>query len=293
MNRRQIEGLASAGAFDCLEASRAKVLANADMLLAVGNEAERGRTSGQAALFGGQDHAEPSLRLAEAPDWTRPEQMTKERESFGFYFAAHPVEQYRTVASANGARSYAALVAQGVQGGRAQAVMAAMVEGVSRGRTRKGAEFVRAEFSDSSGQFSAACFEEGLVEPMQRWAAEGTCVLLNVELDAPSPQEPPRVTVRGARPLAEVTSAARMQLKLDVERIEALSELALLLVPGDPGRGEVLARLRTANGAQPVLRLGSDFSLDGELVERLASIDGIANVALSARAGRDHLRLVA
>ena len=91
MNRRQLEGLAGAGAFDGLEPNRAKVLANADMLLAVADEAERTRSSGQAGLFGGEDHTAPSLRLAETPAWPRAEQMAKERENFGFYFAAHPV----------------------------------------------------------------------------------------------------------------------------------------------------------------------------------------------------------
>src|SRR5690606_31240828 len=146
-----------------------------------------------------------------------------------FYFAAHPVEQYRAIASANGARSYASLMEAGVAGGRQPAVMAALVEGVSKGRTRKGSEFIRADFSDSSGQFSAACFEEALVESFQRWVAEGTCVLLNVELDSPSPDEPPRVTVRGARPLAEVVNAAHMLLTLDVQSVEALQELRLAL----------------------------------------------------------------
>ena len=293
MNRRQIEGLAAAGAFDCLEPNRAKVLANADMLLAVADEAERSRTSGQAALFGGDDHADHALRLAEAEAWSKPEQMAKERENFGFYFAAHPVAQFRAIASANGARSYASLVAQGVQAGRSQAVMAAMIEAVNRGKTRKGKDFVRADFSDSSGQFSAACFEESLVEPMQRWAAEGTCVLLTVELDAPSPDEPPRVTVRGARPLSEVTSTARMLMKLDISHEMALAELAAMLVPGEPGRGEVQALLRTGTAYEPLLRLGSDFQLDGELVERLAIVEGVANVTLTARRGGDHLRLVA
>jgi DNA polymerase-3 subunit alpha len=293
MNRRQIEGLAAAGAFDCLEPNRAKVLANAEILLAVADEAERSRTSGQAALFGGDDHAEPTLRLAESEVWSKAEQMSKERENFGFYFAAHPVEQFRAIASANGARTYAGLVAQGVTGGRSQAILAAMVEAVNRGKTRKGKDFVRADFSDSSGQFSAACFEESLVEPMQRWAAEGTCVLLTVELDAPSPDEPPRVTVRGARPLSEVTSAARMRMTLDIDLEVAVSELAMLLLPGEPGRGEVLARLRTGDTNEPLLRLGTDFQLDGDLVERLAIVEGIANVALTAKRGGDHLRLVA
>ncbi len=294
MNRRQLEGLAGAGAFDGLEPNRAKVLANADMLLAVTDAAVRERESGQAGLFGGENNAEPALRLSEAEPWTRAETMARERENFGFYFAAHPVEQYRAIASANGARSYAVLMETRVAGGgRSQAIMAALVEGVSKGRTRKGSEFIRADFSDSTGQFSAACFEESLVEPFQRWAAEGCCVLLTVELDSPSADEPPRVTVRGARPLAEVTNAANMLLTLDVEHETALRELALALVPGAAGCGEVLARIHAGEGQAPLMRLGRDFALDGDLVDRLASIEGLANVTLVPRRGKSHLRLVA
>lgn len=293
MNRRQLEGLAGAGAFDSLEPNRAKVLANADMLLAVADAAVRERQSGQAGLFGGDDHSEPSLRLIDAEPWSRAEQMASERENFGFYFAAHPVEQYRAVASSNGALSYAALMESGVAGGRRPAVMAALVESVSKGRTRRGADFVRADFSDSSGQFSAACFEESLVESFQRWAAEGTCVLLNVELDSPSPEEPPRVTVRGARPLAEVRNSAQMLLTLDVHTPEALHVLRSLLVEDATGRGEVLAKLCLGEAKDPLLRLGRDFELDGELAERLLQVDGLANVSLTSRRASSHLRLVA
>jgi len=292
MNRRQLEGLAGSGAFDSLEPNRAKVLANADMLLAVADAAMRERTSGQAGLFGGDDHAEPSLKLEGAEPWNRAEQMAAERDNFGFYFAAHPVTEFKMIASANGARSYASLMEGGVSGGRQNAVMAALVESVSKGRTRRGGEFIRADFSDSSGQFSAACFEEGLVESFQRWAKEGTCVLLNVELDAPSPDEPPRVTVRGARPLAEVTSSARMLLELELHELGALSALTEALQPGKPGHGEVLVHLVIGEGEDPVLRLGRDFALDGELVDRLTQVPGIGQVRLGPRRGPS-LKLVA
>jgi DNA polymerase-3 subunit alpha len=293
MNRRQLEGLAGSGAFDSLEPNRAKVLASADMLLAVADAAVRERESGQAALFGGEDHTAPAVRLVETPGWTRAEQMAAERENFGFYFAAHPVEQYRAIASANGARSYASLMESGVTGGRQSAVMAAMVEGVNKGRTRRGGEFVRADFSDSSGQFTAACFEEGLVDSFQRWAADGICILLNVELDSPSPDEPPRITVRGARPLAEVHNAARMLLTLDVHSEEALQELRQSLVEGDAEKGEVRVRLRIDEAREPLVRLGQRFALDGELAEHLAQIEGLANVSLTTQRGSPNLRLVA
>jgi DNA polymerase-3 subunit alpha len=219
--------------------------------------------------------------------------MAAERENFGFYFAAHPVEQYRAIASANGARSFAGLMESGVTGGRQSAVMAALVEGVSKGRTRRGGEFVRADFSDSSGQFTAACFEEGLVDSFQRWAADGVCVLLNVELDSPSPDEPPRVTVRGARPLAEVHNAARMLLTLEVHSEEALHELRRSLTEGEADKGEVRVRLCIGEAQAPTVRLGRRFALDGELAERLALVEGLANVSLTTQRGSPNLRLVA
>jgi DNA polymerase-3 subunit alpha len=74
---------------------------------------------------------------------------------------------------------------------------------------------------------------------------------------------------------------------------EALGELRLALAESEPGRGEVLVRLALGDGQTVTVRLGRDFALDGELAERLAAIDGLANVALKPQAGRANLRLVA
>ncbi|MEY2943815.1 MAG: polymerase subunit alpha, partial [Pseudomonadota bacterium] len=291
INRRALEGLAAAGAFDAMEPNRAAVMANADMLIAVADEAARSRSSGQHGLFGGEDSHEPAMRLLAVEPWSRADQMAKERENFGFYFAAHPVQQFHAVASSNGARSYASLMSGGGNGGRESAVIAAMVEGVQRRKTKRGKDFVMADFSDSSGQFSASCFEEAMVEPMQQWAKDGTCLLLQVELDSPSPEEPPRITVRGAQPLSEVKNTARMVLNLEVRRAEVFPQLVTLLRPGAAGRGEVLVHLRGADGMDAHLRLGRDFALDGDLAEAIAQMDGVAHVALSAK--RTNLRVVA
>jgi DNA polymerase-3 subunit alpha len=298
MNRRQLEGLICAGALDGLEPNRGLLFANADMLMAVADAAMRERSSGQAGLFGGDDAAADDLRLQATEPWSRTERMAKERENFGFYFSAHPVQQYRDVASANGARTYQSLMEAGAPpGGRGSAQMAALVEGITKARTRKGGTFVRADFSDSSGQFSAACFEEALVPQFERWAQDGECLLLTVELDAPNPDEPPRLTVRGARPLAAVSGATAMQLTADITTLEALLELQIELdtaradQPG--GSGEVVVRLALEAGGQAHLRLGRSFVLNGELAERLAAVEGIANVSLVPLKKRASLRLVA
>lgn len=298
MNRRQLEGLICAGALDGLEPNRALLFANADLLMAVADAAMRERSSGQVGLFGG-DHAAPEeLRLQPTAPWSRAEQMAKERENFGFYFSAHPVQQYRDVASANGARSYQSVMEAGAPtGGRSTVVLAAMVEGFTKARTRKGGTFVRADFSDISGQFSAACFEEALVDKFEVWAKSGECVLLTMELDAPGPGEPPRMTVRAAKPLAAVSGSVPMQLRAEIASIEALLELEIELdqatLDKPKSNGEVLVQLRLADGGQVPVRLGRNFALNGELAERLADVAGISNVELVPLKPRGNLRLVA
>ena len=295
MNSRQLEALISAGALDEFEANRAKLMANADMLLAVADAAERERSSGQAGLFGGEDAAvDDDLRLKDAEDWSLSEARAREKENMGFSFKQHATAAYREIASAQGARSHASLMSGGVPGGgRMGAVMAVQVEGASKGTTKRGKPFIRADFSDASGQFSAACFEEGLVEKFLEWAKNGTCVKLDVELDSPSPDEPPRITVRGAVPLDAVRGSMAMLLTLEVESVEAVTQLALALGEGGQGGDEAVATLLTGDPTPPVVRLGRTFSIDGELAERLASVPGLAKVQLTARRGKANLRLVA
>ncbi len=295
MNSRQLEALISAGALDEFEANRAKLMANADMLLAVADAAERERSSGQAGLFGGEDSAvDDDLRLKDAEDWSLSEARAREKENMGFSFKQHATAAYREIASAQGARSHASLMSGGVPGGgRMGAVMAVQVEGASKGTTKRGKPFIRADFSDASGQFSAACFEEGLVEKFLEWARNGTCVKLDVELDSPSPDEPPRITVRGAVPLDAVRGSMAMLLTLEVESVEAVTQLALALGEGGQGGDEAVATLLTGDPTPPVVRLGRTFSIDGELAERLASVPGLAKVQLTARRGKANLRLVA
>ena len=298
MNRRQLEGLICAGAFDCLEENRSMLFANADMLMAVADAAMRERSSGQVGLFGGEHSAPEDLRLQPAAAWSRAEQMAKERENFGFYFSAHPVQQYRDVASSHGARSYQSVMEAGAPSGvRSTAVLAAMVEGYTKARTRKGGMFVRADFSDVSGQFSAACFEEALVDKFETWAKSGECVLLTMELDAPNPGEPPRMTVRAARPLSAVSGSIAMQLTAEIATTEALLELEIELdqvtLDRPAANGEVVVYLHLSSGDQVAVRLGRNFALDGELAERLADIAGITNVALVPVKPRGNLRLVA
>ena len=294
MNRRQLEGLICAGALDGLEPNRALLYENADMLLAVADAAIRERSSGQAGLFGGEDAPSEDLRLKPTDPWTPREVMAKERENFGFRFAGDPLADYRAVASAQGARSHASLMQSEVATGqRIKAKIAVVVEGANKAKTRKGKDFVRIDFDDGFSQFSSACFEEALVSQFLDWAQSNESILLDVELDAPNPGEPPRLTVRGAKPLSQISGRTAMILRADVTSVQALHDLKLELARGEDAPGEVMLRLILSGGDEVHVRLGRNFILDGELAERLVAVDGIENVTLEPLRSATRLKLVA
>ena len=92
LNRRQLESLAGAGAFDSLKPDRAAIFAAAETILAHAASAHDQRTSGQAGLFGVNSAEAAPIRLPRDASWTQAQRMAAERDAFGFYFSAHPVE---------------------------------------------------------------------------------------------------------------------------------------------------------------------------------------------------------
>src|SRR3546814_17362256 len=116
----------------------------------------------------------------------------------GFYFSAHPVDRFRHIADANGAKSFGLICSQPANddGGRSQAIMAALVEDVRWRDTKRGKRYVSATLSDNSGQFQASCFDEDICKQIEELGNDGDCGLLTVELERPPGEEMPRVTIR-------------------------------------------------------------------------------------------------
>src|SRR5205085_8332040 len=130
LNRRQLESLAAAGAFDAIAPDRAAVFAAAETILAHASIAAEQRHSGQHGLFGGGSSPDVApIRLPRNAHWTLAERMAAERDAFGFYFSAHPVDAQRHLLAAHRVRRFAELSeVQIPEGTRATAMMAGLVE---------------------------------------------------------------------------------------------------------------------------------------------------------------------
>ncbi len=290
LNRRQIEALAGAGAFVCIEPDRPRAFAGAESLLACANSSAHERSTGQGGLFGGDIAIAPALQLPAAEPWTLAERMTREKDAFGFYFSSHPVEQYEAIVSARGARSYGDICdnVEMSPGTRIPMVMAAMVESARPRVSQRGNRFLNLTLSDRSGQFQSSCFDEIAGKTLETLAADGGCAMLSVELDLLEGEETPRVTVRGAQSLADMAATAALQLTCRVDMPTAIEEMARLLVKRDDARGRVIVTtIDPLTDDELRIELGRGFALGPDTVSRLDMIAGVTGPALSLVAPRE------
>ena len=283
LNRRQIESLAGAGAFDGIEPRRAAVFQSAEMILAVAAQAEAARTSGQGGLFGGSETSVSAVQLPAVSHWSLAERMAQEKEAFGFYFSAHPVDRFRHRADAHHARSFGAICAlpAPVDGARTGATMAGLVEDVRWRTSARGRRYAMATISDSSGQFVATCFDDLVSADLEDAARSGGCALLTVELDRKAGEELPRVTVKRVQPFEALASNTRLKGEIQLGNVEALHALAAELAGALGGRGELVLTVPVEGGSARI-RLGRTFSLDAELAARLQHFPGVESFTLAA-----------
>ena len=97
VNRRVVEALIRAGAFDAIDARRAALFASVGIAL---GEAERAEASAaQVSLFGDAVQ-DAGLALVATREWTEAERLQHEKAALGFYLSGHPYASLRRRARA-------------------------------------------------------------------------------------------------------------------------------------------------------------------------------------------------
>jgi len=284
LNRRQIESLAGAGAFDSIKPDRPAVYGAAETILAHAASAHEQRTSGQAGLFGVNSAEAAPIRLPRDAAWTQAQRMAAERDAFGFYFSAHPVDAQRHLLAAHKVRTFAELAEIHIpEGERSSATMAALVEGVRWRTSARGRRYMVAGLSDRSGQFEATVFDDEPGVALEAAAKAGGCGLITVELDRRAGDDAPRVTVKRFQPLEALAQRTRLQLTVRVDDLTAIDRIVPELADARGGTGLVRFIVPLASGGEAVVLAGRDFALDGELASRIGHIVGEGRVDLSAQ----------
>jgi DNA polymerase III subunit alpha len=221
INKRVIESLAAAGAFDALDSNRARVFAGAETILAACQRSHEAASLGQNDMFGGAADA-PGIMLPQVEPWLPAERLRREYDAIGFFLSGHPLDDYATVLKRLRVQSWVEFSRAVKTGATAGKVAATVVSRMER-RTKTGNKMGIIGLSDPTGHFEAVLFSEGLAQ-YRELLEPGAAVLL--QLGAELQGEDVRARVLHAEPLDEAASKTQKGLRIFVRDTRPLESIA-------------------------------------------------------------------
>jgi len=272
VNKKVIEALAAAGAFDSLGEERGRVHAGADVILGEASRLAVDRASGQNELFGGNDAA-PPLRLPQTEAWLPGRRLDEEFKAIGFFLSGHPLDDYQTILKRLRISSWVEFsrsVRQGASAGRLAGTVVARQER----RTKTGNKMGIVTLSDPSGQYEAVLFSEGLAQ-YRDYLEPGRAVLLSVAGELQG--DDVRARIQTVERLDDAAIKMQTTLRIHVRDEAALGAISRRLA--QKGEGEVVLVLALEDERTEVeFRLPGRYLVSPQLAGALKTIPGVVDV---------------
>ncbi|MBR1120680.1 DNA polymerase III subunit alpha [Bradyrhizobium lablabi] len=253
INKRIIESLAAAGAFDTLEPNRARVFAGADAILAACQRSHEAATIGQNDMFGGAADA-PTIMLPQVEPWLPADRLRREYDAIGFFLSGHPLDDYATILKRLRVQSWAEFSRAVKTGATAGKVAATVVSRMER-RTKTGNKMGIMGLSDPTGHFEAVLFSEGLAQ-YRDVLEPGAAVLL--QLGAELQGEDVRARVLHAEPLDDAAAKTQKGLRIFVRDTKPLDSIARRLNMPEAAPANGSGKAASPAKAAPVASNGGD-----------------------------------
>jgi len=276
VNKRQVENLARAGAFDGLNPNRAQMMAAAEIMLRFAAAAAADRESDQVSLFGGEDGATsvPPPPLPVVPDWLQLDKLANEAQAIGFYLSAHPLESYPALLARKSMVDFAELEARANQGGQ-QFRIAATIEGVSERKSAKGKPFAFLDVSDQTGTFDVALFGEDLAASREL-LIKGNSIVMTI--DVRDGEKGRRMIASQITDIDQASQTVASGIRVFLKNPDPLSSLRHLL-DDHKGRGQVTLLLELAGkGREVEMELPGGFAITPQVRGALKAIPGVMDV---------------
>ncbi len=160
-NRKIIESLVKAGAFDFLGRDRAELFACIEETLAAAASSHRDRASGQVSLFGDLPAPTIARRSHEFAAWSEREKLSYEKELLGFYVTGHPLDAYAPLFAGG---KYQTIGSLGEMDDRTRFLIAGAIAQVDRKFTKKeGKPFAVVWLEDLTGTLEVVLWNETYV----------------------------------------------------------------------------------------------------------------------------------
>jgi DNA polymerase III subunit alpha len=281
VNKRVLESLAAAGAFDCIEGNRARAFAAVDAILATAQRTQDDMVRGQSELFAGAP-AHSSIAVPALEPWLPAERLQREYEAVGFFLSGHPLDDYAAALKRLRVQSWAEF-ARAVKTGAGAGRVAGTVVSRTERRTKSGSKMGIIGLSDPSGHYEAVLFAEGLAQ-YRDLLEPGSAVLLFLTAEVQGDEV--RARIQSVEPLDEAAARMHRGLRVFLRDAEPLPGVARRLQASQKGGngngaeadGEVSMVLLLRNGSEVEVKLPGRFKVSPQIAGAIKAVSGVVTV---------------
>ncbi len=276
LNRKQLEQLIKAGAFDSIEKKRGKLFANIDLILKNISSATEMKNSAQTSLFGAEEFSS-KVKLADAPDWPDLEKLRLEAEAIGFYLSAHPLDMYADSIKKLGIKSCQEVLSNIKDGDSIRANIAGCVESFQKRLSKSGKKYAFLGLSDTTGTFEGMMFSETLAKS-EEIIDSGCPLLVKVTINKDEDKETPRIMINSVQTIDQAIAEQAKGLIISIDNVSAVTEVKKLLCVDRRGVNKVYI-VPEIDDWDVRIELDDGFAFaDKMLLTRLKSIPGVSSV---------------
>ncbi len=276
INRRQMEQLIKAGAFDCLEKNRGKLFANVELIMRHIYSSTEMKNSEQTSLFGTEELTS-KVKLADKPDWPELEKLRLEAEAIGFYLSAHPLDSYGKGMEKLGIKSSVEVFRNIKAGDTIRAKLAGCVTSFQKRISKSGNKYAFLGLSDTSGSFEGLLFSEAMVR-YEDVINSGLPLYVSVTIDKQSEDANPRAMINVVETLDKAVSEVSNGLIINVNNAEAVGGLKDILGHDRNGKNKIY--IVPDNDEWDIrIELPGGFAFaDSDFLSRIRSIPGVTSI---------------
>jgi DNA polymerase III subunit alpha len=262
VNRRTIEALIKAGAFDCIDGHRHRLLASVGVAMDFAEQAER--NSMQTSLFDlGPAAEEHAPQYIPVPPWGEREQLMQEKTALGFFFSGHPYNTRKRELSRFVRRSLKQL-----EPSREPTLLAGIVVGVRTQMTRRG-KMLLVQIDDGTAMVEVSVFAE-LFEAERAKIVTDEVLIVEGKVTHDEFSGGNRVTAERLMTVGEARARFARHLLLRMNGGSDAHKLKSLLTPFAPGPAQVRVSYRNATAeCEIVLGDAVRVRLDDTLLDAL------------------------
>ena len=275
INRRQLEQLCKAGAFDCLEKNRGKIFANIETIIQHIYSSTELKTSSQASLFGTEE-LHTKVKLADKPDWPELEKLKVEAEAIGFYISAHPLDSYREGMEKLGVKSAAEVYGSVRVGDNIRAKLAGCVTSFQKRISKSGNKYAFLQLSDGSSNFEGLLFSDGLAK-YEEVINSGLPLLVSVSVTKENEEAMPRTMINLVETLDQAIANVSSGLIIYVNDVSAVKPIHEVLRHDNNGANKIYIKPELAEWDVRI-ELPGGFAFVNDTMSKIRAISGVTTI---------------